>query len=270
VHAAVEIGNEATRRIRSLAQAVAAIGEFAGSISAIATQTNLLALNATIEAARAGESGRGFAVVAQEVKALATQSGRASDAIREQVEEINSATEAAVAAVDGICQEITRIDTVAAAIAAAVEEQNAASQEIRRNAGTTAEMARAVCRASLEIAGEVRALPHTLVQALRTSVAEVDRRVAARVVVDLVASMRCAGAVATVTMRDVSTGGAHVSGQIARRGARGTLSCPGLAAEIGFTVVDADANGSRLRFERRLTEAELRQVIQAKAPGRAA
>jgi hypothetical protein len=208
--------------------------------------------------------------VAQEVKALATQSGRASDAIREQVEAINSATEAAVAAVDGICQEITRIDTVAAAIAAAVEEQNAASQEIRRNAGTTAEMARAVCRASLEIAGEVRALPHTLVQALRTSVAEVDRRVAARVAVDLVASMRCAGAVATVTMRDVSTGGAHVSGQIARRGARGTLSCPGLASEIGFTVVDADANGSRLRFERRLTEAELRQVIQAKAPGRAA
>ena len=55
------------------------IGGITRLISAIAEQTNMLALDATIEAARAGEAGRGFAVVAQEVKALAAQTGVATD-----------------------------------------------------------------------------------------------------------------------------------------------------------------------------------------------
>ena len=54
------------------------IGDVTKLITTIAEQTNLLALNATIEAARAGDAGRGFAVVAQEVKALASQTAKAT------------------------------------------------------------------------------------------------------------------------------------------------------------------------------------------------
>ena len=58
----------------------------------VSCQTNLLALNATIEAARAGEAGKGFAVVAAEVKALATQTARATAEITQQIDALRTAT----------------------------------------------------------------------------------------------------------------------------------------------------------------------------------
>jgi methyl-accepting chemotaxis protein len=102
-------------------------------ITAIAEQTNLLALNATIEAARAGEAGRGFAVVAQEVKALAAQTAKATDEISSQIAGMQSATGESVAAIKEIGTTINRISEIASTIAAAVEEQGAATQEIARN-----------------------------------------------------------------------------------------------------------------------------------------
>ena len=99
----------------------------------MAQQTNLLALNATIEAARAGEAGKGFAVVAQEVKALAAQTAKATEEISTQIASMQSATQELVVAIKDISGTINRISDIAATIAAAVEEQGAATQEISRN-----------------------------------------------------------------------------------------------------------------------------------------
>jgi methyl-accepting chemotaxis protein len=120
-------------RINELSQAAGRIGDVVKLITAIAEQTNLLALNATIEAARAGEAGKGFAVVAQEVKALAAQTGKATGEISTQILGMQAATQDSVAAIKEISGTIGRIAEIAATIAAAVEEQGAATQEIARN-----------------------------------------------------------------------------------------------------------------------------------------
>lgn len=120
-------------RITQLSQAASRIGDVVKLITAIAEQTNLLALNATIEAARAGEAGRGFAVVAQEVKALASQTAKATDEISTQIAGMQAATQDSVAAIKEIGGTINRISEIASTIAAAVEEQGAATQEIARN-----------------------------------------------------------------------------------------------------------------------------------------
>lgn len=119
--------------VSSLSESVGRIDRVVGLITEIAEQTNLLALNATIEAARAGEAGKGFAVVASEVKNLAQQTARATEEISAQVKEVQGSTGTAVSAIDSIALTIGRIHEVSSVIAAAVEEQAAATQEIARN-----------------------------------------------------------------------------------------------------------------------------------------
>ncbi|MGY8666754.1 methyl-accepting chemotaxis protein [Bradyrhizobium sp. UFLA05-109] len=130
---AVAQAEQTNATVEILDQTAARIGEVVKMISAIAGQTNLLALNATIEAARAGEAGRGFAVVAGEVKSLASQTATATEEISRQVAEIQSATGQAVSAIRSIGGAIGGIDEKMTAIAAAVEEQRAATTEISRN-----------------------------------------------------------------------------------------------------------------------------------------
>ncbi|TWA65759.1 methyl-accepting chemotaxis sensory transducer with Cache sensor [Azospirillum brasilense] len=119
--------------VEGLSGAAQKIGEIVGLIQSIASQTDLLALNATIEAARAGEHGKGFAVVAHEVKALARQASQASGDIAQQIASIQGTTREVVDAIRGIGSTIGDLNGIATAVASAVEEQTAATQEISRN-----------------------------------------------------------------------------------------------------------------------------------------
>ncbi|HSV28286.1 MAG TPA: HAMP domain-containing methyl-accepting chemotaxis protein [Candidatus Omnitrophota bacterium] len=120
-------------RVTGLAGSADKIGEIIELITGIAEQTNLLALNATVEAARAGEAGKGFAVVASEVKNLARQTVKATEDISTQVSTIQRETHMTVGAIKGIGSTISSMDGITTAIAAAIEEQGAATQEIARN-----------------------------------------------------------------------------------------------------------------------------------------
>ena len=119
--------------VENLVQSTQKIGEVMALIQTIAGQTNLLALNATIEAARAGEAGKGFAVVANEVKALSSQTAKATDEIASQIQAIRDATGSTVEAIREIGTTIGQMNEIAGSIAAAVEEQGAATQEIARS-----------------------------------------------------------------------------------------------------------------------------------------
>jgi len=148
---AVAEANQTGTTMRSLSEAAQKIGAVVRLINDIAGQTNLLALNATIEAARAGEAGKGFAVVASEVKNLATQTARATEDISAQVAAMQGSTQDAVAAIERIDQTIGRMNEISASIAAAMEQQGAATQEIARNVQEAS-------RGTAEVSGNITGL----------------------------------------------------------------------------------------------------------------
>jgi methyl-accepting chemotaxis protein len=143
---AVDEASRTNATMRALTDAAHRIGEVVQLIQDIASQTNLLALNATIEAARAGEAGKGFAVVASEVKTLANQTGKATEEIASQITAIQAATKSAVEAIKGIDGTIGQISEISTTIAAAIEEQGAATGEITRSTQETARGTEAVSR----------------------------------------------------------------------------------------------------------------------------
>jgi methyl-accepting chemotaxis protein len=136
---AVAQARSTNEKVGQLVNAAARIGDVVEIINAIAGQTNLLALNATVEAARAGDAGRGFAVVASEVKALSSQTAKATNEIGQQVTGIQTATIESISSIKAIGQTISQMSEISSAIASAVEEQGAATREITRSAQQAAE-----------------------------------------------------------------------------------------------------------------------------------
>ena len=134
-----DMANDANGRITALAENAAKIDEVLTLIKDIAEQTNLLALNATIEAARAGEAGKGFAVVASEVKALATQTAKATEEIGTQVGSIQADTGSSVEAIRAITENMSTLAQNTTAISAAAEQQGASTANISGSIVTAAE-----------------------------------------------------------------------------------------------------------------------------------
>lgn len=142
--AAVEAAERTNDTIARLGASSAEIGQVIQAVTSVAEQTNLLALNATIEAARAGEAGKGFAVVAGEVKDLAQETAQATEDIGRRIEAIQADTKAAVLAISEIGDIIARINDTQAAIAGAVEEQTATTDEMGRSIAEAASGARSI------------------------------------------------------------------------------------------------------------------------------
>jgi methyl-accepting chemotaxis protein/aerotaxis receptor len=266
---AASAGAGARDTIRSLSEAAGRIGAVVRLIADIAAKTNLLALNATIEAARAGEAGKGFAVVAGEVKTLAAQTAKATQEISQQIGGLRGATDASVAAVEAIGQTLDEVAQVAISVAAAIEQQTAATHEIARNvaenssavqevtnriaevshdAKATGQQAGRLRMASGEVADDIVSLRGALVRTIRTATVEADRRIAPRVAANEPCSVslgadrgKLAGTVSDISMQGALI---DVASSQAVAGQPGTLVLDRpAAASVGFEVRAVDPDG---------------------------
>jgi hypothetical protein len=153
VHMAVDEAQTTSGEMTTLAESAQKIGDIVKLIQTIAEQTNLLALNATIEAARAGDAGRGFAVVASEVKSLAVQTAKATEAIVGQILAVQGATASAVESIRRIGERMHEIQHYASGVAAAIEEQSAATDDISSNVATAAQATQSMAEVLSDVAG---------------------------------------------------------------------------------------------------------------------
>ncbi|HYD29914.1 MAG TPA: protoglobin domain-containing protein [Azospirillaceae bacterium] len=270
---------EAKTIVGKLGKAAEEIGGILGLISSIAGQTNLLALNATIEAARAGDAGKGFAVVANEVKHLASQSAQSAEEIAHRVATIQSVTRSTIQVIDSVSDAVREVEETGATIAAAVEEQTAATREIARNVQRTAELANEVNQlmgsvsensgavdkaadivheASLRMVEALTDLPKLLSKAIRTSSDIANRRRFRRFPMVQDALVTVDGRAVKGITRDLGRGGACVEvHDTCRLGAHVEVSLPGTAVRAQGTVIATVGDKLHICFEEPVTPAEV-------------
>ena len=277
---AVSTSKKAQTTIGKLSDAAGKVGAVTNLISEIASQTNLLALNATIEAARAGDAGRGFAVVASEVKSLAEQTAKATSEIAQQISEIQDATRDSVSSISAIGDVIQNVETFSTQIAAAMEEQSAVTREISRTVEESSRAAREVATqivkvsneaaeagrratqirdGSVEIASRVSGLQSTLIRVVRTSTAEANRRISARINVQRQGTLQAGGRSHRIMTRNLSESGAimidAVPGVVA--GELVVLVLEGLGAGLDGSVVRNNQSGMLIKLKLNETAAKL-------------
>jgi methyl-accepting chemotaxis protein len=267
--AAVAEALRANGIVVGLSQAAQKIGEVVQLINDIANQTNLLALNATIEAARAGEMGKGFAVVAGEVKNLATQTAKATDDITAQITAVQGATGEAVSAIAAVSRTIETIHDYSAAIAAAVEQQGAATGHIARNvneaadetrqvtdgmasvseaAGTTGMAAEDVLQAAGALSQQSTELS-TEVEHFLAAIRDVaNRRRFERLGCDLPAQLMMDGRSQTCVVKDISLGGAALDREVAASPGQSFTISIGSAQGVRGRIVSHISGSTRLQF----------------------
>ena len=283
----VQAGEQAHQIIEQLSTSMGQIGSVARLIGDIAGRTNLLALNATIEAARAGEAGRGFAVVASEVKALATQTAQSTEEIARNVRNIEAATQDAVKVVGEMVGRVASIERITRAVAAAAEQQTAATGEIARSVFGTIEAMRVVSEQIDSVTAEahntesavtemqsvagtvseqIAELRSVMVRIVRTSSDAANRRHDPRFPLNMAATLVLNGSELQVTCLNLSLGGARIdAGQKLAAGANIVLRLAGLPDLSGTILQGGEQTNLRFAWQPDAAPAPLRDLLHQKA-----